>query len=56
VAQKKKNNFKKKKSQGTAGTGSVWDVKFIEKELQKQVHPSAARPNPVAQKCKKKLK
>jgi hypothetical protein len=56
VAQKKKNNFKKKKPQGTAGIGSVWDAKFIEKELQKQVHPSAAGPNPIAQKCKKKLK
>jgi hypothetical protein len=42
--------IKKMKTQGTAGTGSVWDVKFIEKELQKQVHPSVAGPNPVAQK------
>jgi hypothetical protein len=42
--------FKKKKPQGTAGTGTVYDVKFIEKELQKQVHPSAVGPNPVAQK------
>jgi hypothetical protein len=56
VAQKRKNNFKKKKAQGTAGTGSGWDVKFIEKELQKQVHPSAAGPNLAAQECKKKLK
>jgi hypothetical protein len=48
--------FKKKKPQGTAGTGSVCDVKFIKKELQKQVHQSAAGPNPVAQKNKKKLK
>jgi hypothetical protein len=55
VAQKRKNNFKKKKPQGTASTGSVWAVKFIEKELQKQVHPSTVGPNPVAQKCKKKL-
>jgi hypothetical protein len=53
VAQKRKNNFKKKKLQGTAGTGSGWDVKFIEKELQKQVHPSATRPSPVVQKYKK---
>jgi hypothetical protein len=44
------NIFKKNKPLGTAGTGSVWDVKFIEKELQKQVHPSAAGPNLVAQK------
>jgi hypothetical protein len=35
VAQKRKNNFKKKKLQGIAGTGSVWDAKFIEKKLQK---------------------
>jgi hypothetical protein len=56
VAQKKKKNLKKKKPQGTAGIGSVWDAKFIEKELQKQVHPSAAGPNPVVKKCKKKLK
>jgi hypothetical protein len=56
VAQKRKNNLKKKKPQGTAGTGSVWDMKFIEKELLNQVHPSAAGPNPVAQKCKKQLK
>jgi hypothetical protein len=56
VAQKRKENFKKKKPWGTAGTGSVWDVMFIEKELQKQVHPSAAGPNPVLEKCKKKLK
>jgi hypothetical protein len=48
--------LKKMKPQGTAGTSSVWVVKFIEKELQKQVHPSAAGPNPVAKKCKKKLK
>jgi hypothetical protein len=53
MVQKRKNNFKKKKPKGTASTGSVWDVKFIEKELQKQVHPSAAGPSPVAQKCKK---
>jgi hypothetical protein len=38
VAQKRKNNFKKKKPQGTSGTGNIWDVKFIEMELQKQVH------------------
>jgi hypothetical protein len=56
VAQERKNNFKKKKPQGTAGTDCVWDVKFIEKKLQKQVHPSIAGPNPVAQKCKRKLK
>jgi hypothetical protein len=56
VAQKRKNNFKKKKPQGTAGTGNVWDVKFIEKELQTQVHPLAAGPNPVARKCNKQLK
>jgi hypothetical protein len=30
--------------------------KFIEKELQTQVHPSAAGPNPVAQKSKKNFK
>jgi hypothetical protein len=48
--------MKKKKPQGTAGIDNVWDVKFIEKELQKQVHPSVAGPNPVAPKCKKKLK
>jgi hypothetical protein len=32
---KEKNNFKKTKPQGTTGTGSGWDMKFIEKELQK---------------------
>jgi hypothetical protein len=31
-------------------------LQVIEKELQTQVHPSAARPNPVAQKWKKNLK
>jgi hypothetical protein len=31
-------------------------LQVIEKELQTQVHPSAAGPNPVAQKCKKQLK
>jgi hypothetical protein len=30
--------------------------KFIEKELQTQVYPSAGGPNPVAQKSKKNLK
>jgi hypothetical protein len=51
-----KKKFKKKKPQGTIGTGNVWNVKFIEKELQKQVHPLATGPNPITQKCKKKLK
>jgi hypothetical protein len=51
-----KKKWKKKKLQGIAGTGSVCDVKFIEKELQKQVHPLATGPNLVAQKWKKKLK
>jgi hypothetical protein len=50
VAEKRKKKFKKKKPQGTAGTGNVCDVKFIEKDLHKQVHPSTAGPNPVAQK------
>jgi hypothetical protein len=33
-----------------------WGFKFIENELQTQVHPSAVGPSPVAQKCKKQLK
>jgi hypothetical protein len=31
-------------------------LQVIEKELQTQVHPSAAGPNPIAQKWKKNLK
>jgi hypothetical protein len=37
-------------NQDTAGTGSALGLKFIEKELQTQVYPSAAGPYPVAQK------
>jgi hypothetical protein len=37
-------------NQDTAGTGSALGFKFIENELQTQVHPAAARPYPVAQK------
>jgi hypothetical protein len=33
-----------------------WSFKFIDKELQTQLHASAAGPNPVAQKWKKKWK
>jgi hypothetical protein len=36
-------------NQDTAGTSSALGFKFIEKELQTQVYPSAARPYPVAQ-------
>jgi hypothetical protein len=43
-------------TQDTASTGSAVGFKFIEKELQTQVHPSAAGPYPMAQTYKKKLK
>jgi hypothetical protein len=33
-----------------------WGFKFIENELQTQVHPSAAGPNPMAQKRKNNFK
>jgi hypothetical protein len=37
-------------NQDTAGTGSALGFKFIEKELQTQVHPTTAGPYPMAQK------
>jgi hypothetical protein len=37
-------------TQDIAGTGSALGFKFIEKELQTQVHPATAGPYPVAQK------
>jgi hypothetical protein len=37
-------------NQDTAGTGSALGFKFIEKELQIQVHPATAAPYPMAQK------
>jgi hypothetical protein len=47
-----KNEKKNEKmlNQDTAGIGSALGFKFIEKELQTQVHPTAVGPYPVAQK------
>jgi hypothetical protein len=39
--------MKKMLNQDTAGTGSALGFRFIEKELQTQVHPVAAGPIPV---------
>jgi hypothetical protein len=51
----KKQN-EKMLNQDIAGTSSALGFKFIEKELQTQVHPTTAGPYPMAQKWKKKLK
>jgi hypothetical protein len=50
------NKFQKNIIPDIANTGRPRGFKFIEKELQTQVHPSAAGPNPVAQKSKNNLK
>jgi hypothetical protein len=45
----KKQN-EKMLNQDIAGTSSALGFKFIEKELQTQVHPTTAGPYPMAQK------
>jgi hypothetical protein len=48
--------FQKKHIRDTARFGSApRGFKFIDNDLQTQVHPSAAGPNPMAQECEKIL-